>query len=48
MAAPHNQHDDLNFEIANFPFLHGDVPRSASLGLYNLLISDIYCVIRFV
>ena len=26
--------DDFNFEIVNFPFLIGDVPRSSSLGVY--------------
>ena len=31
----------LNFEIVNFPFLDGDVPRSPSRGVY------IYQLIRF-
>ena len=26
--------DDFNFEIVNFPFLDGDIPRSTSYGLY--------------
>ena len=26
--------NDFNFEIVNFPFLHGDVPRSPSYGVY--------------
>ena len=26
--------DDLDFEIVNFPFLDGDVPRSTSYGVY--------------
>ena len=26
--------DDFNFEIVNFPFLDGDVPRSPSYGIY--------------
>ena len=26
--------DDLDFEIVNFPFLDGDVPRAASSGVY--------------
>ena len=26
--------DDFNFEIVNFPFLDGDVPRSTSYGVY--------------
>ena len=25
---------DFNFDIVNFPFLHGDVPRSTSYGVY--------------
>ena len=27
---------DFNFEIINFPFLHGDVPCSPSYGVYIL------------
>ena len=30
----YGQRDDLNFEIVNFPFLDGDVPRSPSYGVY--------------
>ena len=26
--------DDFDFEIVNFPFLEGDVPRSTSYGVY--------------
>ena len=26
--------DDFNFEIVNFPFLDGDVPRSPSYSVY--------------
>ena len=26
--------DDFDFEIVNFPFLDGDVPRSTSFGVY--------------
>ena len=26
---------DFNFEIVNFPFLDGDVPRSPSYGVYS-------------
>ena len=26
--------DDFDFEIVNFPFLDGDVPRSTSYGVY--------------
>ena len=30
----HDSRDDFNFEIVNFPFLDGDVPRSPSYGVY--------------
>ena len=30
----HDKRDDLNFEILNFSFLDGDVPRSPSYGVY--------------
>ena len=30
----HDKWDDFNFEIVNFPFLDGDVPRSPSYGVY--------------
>ena len=30
----HDKRDDFNFEIVNFPFLDGDVPRSPSYGVY--------------
>ena len=30
----YNKWDDFNFEIVNFPFLDGDVPRSPSYGVY--------------
>ena len=36
-----DKRDDFNFEIVNFPFLDGDVPRSPSYGVYN------YQLIRF-
>ena len=29
-----DKQDDFNFEIINFPFLDGDVPRSPSFGVY--------------
>ena len=29
-----DKHNDLNFEIVNFPFLDGDVLRSTSYGVY--------------
>ena len=30
----YDKRDDFDFEIGNFPFLNGDVPRSASTGGY--------------
>ena len=30
----YDKRDDFNFEIVNFPFLDGDVPRAASYGVY--------------
>ena len=30
----YDKRDDFNFEIGNFPFLDGDVPRSPSYGVY--------------
>ena len=30
----YDKRDDFNFEIAKFPFLDGDVPRSPSYGVY--------------
>ena len=30
----YNKSDDFDFDIVNFPFLDGDVPRSISFGVY--------------
>ena len=30
----YDKRDDFNFEIVNFPFVDGDVPRSPSYGVY--------------
>ena len=30
----YDKHDDFDFDIVNFPFLHGDVHRSASYCVY--------------
>ena len=30
----YDKRDDFNFEIVNFPFCGGDVPRSPSYGVY--------------
>ena len=35
----YDKRDDFNFEIVNFPFLDGDVPRSTSYGVYISLSS---------
>ena len=29
-----NKRDNFDFDIVNFPFLEGDVPRSTSYGVY--------------
>ena len=31
-----DKRDDFDFDILNFPFLDGDVPRSTSYGVYIL------------
>ena len=33
-AIIYNERDDFDFDIVNFPFLDGDVPRSTSYGVY--------------
>ena len=30
----YDKRDDFDFEVVNFPFLDGDVPRSTSFGVY--------------
>ena len=37
----YDKQDDFDFDIVNFPFLDGDVPRSASYGVY---ISQTYSI----
>ena len=37
----YDKRDDLEFDIVNLPFLHDDVPRSTSFGIY------IFQLIRF-
>ena len=34
MTKIYNKRDDFDFDIVNFPFLDGDVPRSTSDGVY--------------
>ena len=38
-----DKHDDLDFEIVNFPFIDGDVPLSTYYGVY---ISQLICFAR--
>ena len=33
-AKIYDKRDDFNFEIVNFPFLDGDIPRFPSYGVY--------------
>ena len=37
----YDKRDDFDFEIVNFPFLAGDVPRVASYGVYFTI--DLIC-----
>ena len=37
----YNKRDDFNFDIVNFPFLDGDVPRLASYGVNFLNLFDL-------
>ena len=39
----YDKRDDFNFEIVNFPFLNGNVPRSTVYGEY---ISQLICFAR--
>ena len=39
----YDNRDDFDFEIVNFPYLDGDVPRSTSYGVY---ISQLICFAR--
>ena len=39
----YDKHDDFDFDIVNFPFLDGDVPRSTS---YGVCISQLICFAR--
>ena len=34
VSSKNDKQDDFNFEIVNFPFLDGDVPRSPSYGVF--------------
>ena len=43
MTKIYDKRDDFHFEIVNFPFLDGDVPRSTSYGVY---ISQLICSAR--
>ena len=42
----YDKQDDFNFEIVNFPFLHGDVPRSPSYSVYIPQLNNLHeCVL---
>ena len=41
----YDKRDDFNFEIVNFPFLDGDVPRSPSYVVY---ISQLIVLLEYV
>ena len=44
----YDKRDDFDFDIINFPFLDGDVPRSTSYGVYILnLFSLLECLIMW-
>ena len=38
----YDKRDNLNFEIVNFPFLDGDVPRPPSYGVYILQLIRVF------
>ena len=38
-----DKYEDFSYEIVNFPFIDGDVPRSPSYGVY---ISQLICFTR--
>ena len=38
-----NKRDDFNFDIVNFPFLDGDVPRRPSYGVYTYISTYSLC-----
>ena len=37
----YDKRDDFDFEIVNFPFLYGDVPRSTYYGVYIVLLEHL-------
>ena len=37
----YDKRDDFDFDIVNFPFLDGDVPRSTSYGVYISQLSSV-------
>ena len=39
----YDKRDDFDFNIVNFPFLDGDVPRSTSYGVYTLWFLTVTC-----
>ena len=44
----YDKRDDFDFDIVNFPFLDGDVPRSISYGVYiSQLIRLLECLVMW-
>ena len=41
----YDKRDDFDFDIENFPFLDGDVPRRPSYGVYNFQLDLLECVV---
>ena len=41
----YDKRDDLDFDIVNFPFLDGDVPRRPSYGVYISQLIRFECVV---
>ena len=39
----YDKRDDFNFDIVNFPFLDGDVPRPPSYGIYMYISTYSLC-----
>ena len=46
-SAIYDKQDDFNFEIVNYPFVVGDVPRSPSYGVYTYFAAYSFCQSMF-
>ena len=42
-AKIYDKRDDFDFELVNFPFLDGNVPRSTSYRVYRYLSTHLFC-----